>query len=105
MRISEAKSHLSTVVNDVFRRETRILVEKSGIAVSVILATSDLERLDRLDRQCAERTAPLEAFGAVLADVPAAEPQRDVNRIVTRVWGDAEDAGAERTAAEDHQPR
>jgi prevent-host-death family protein len=51
MKISEVKQQLNRLVNQVYRRETRIMVEKSGIPVAGIVSAEDLERLDRLDRE------------------------------------------------------
>jgi len=51
MKISEVKQQLNRLVNQVYRRETRVMVEKSGIPVAGIVSAEDLERLDRLDRE------------------------------------------------------
>jgi len=51
MKISEVKQQFNRLVNQVYRRETRVMVEKSGIPVAGIVSAEDLERLDRLDRE------------------------------------------------------
>ena len=38
MKISEVKNTLSSLVNKVYRNETRVLVEKSGIPVAAIIS-------------------------------------------------------------------
>ena len=46
---TDARQNWSQLINDVFRGKTRVLVEKSGIAVAAVVSTSDLERLRLLD--------------------------------------------------------
>jgi hypothetical protein len=38
-------------VNGVYRKETRILLEKRGIPVAAIIAADDLKRFARLERE------------------------------------------------------
>jgi prevent-host-death family protein len=54
MKISDVKARLSSLVNEVYRHETRVLVEKAGIPVAALVSVEDLERLIRLDEQRAE---------------------------------------------------
>jgi prevent-host-death family protein len=85
MKISEVKQHLNRLVNQVYRRETRVMVEKSGIPVAGIVSAEDLRRLDRLDRERAERFKVLEEFGEAFKDVPAEELEREVARALAEV--------------------
>jgi prevent-host-death family protein len=85
MKISEVKQQLNRLVNQVYRRETRIMVEKSGIPVAGIVSAEDLRRLDRLDRERAERFKVLEEFGEAFKDVPAEELEREVARALAEV--------------------
>jgi prevent-host-death family protein len=85
MKISEVKQQLNRLVNQVYRRETRIMVEKSGIPVAGIVSAEDLRRLDRLDRERAERFKVLEEFGEAFKDVPVDELEREVARALAEV--------------------
>jgi len=85
MKISEVKQQLNRLVNQVYRHETRIMVEKSGIPVAGIVSPHDLERLARLDRERAERFKILEEFGEAFKDVPAEELEREVARTIAEV--------------------
>jgi prevent-host-death family protein len=85
MKISEVKQQLSGLVNRVYHRETRILVEKSGIPVAGIVSAQDLRRLDRLDRERAERFRILDEIGEAFKDVPAEELEREVARAIAEV--------------------
>jgi prevent-host-death family protein len=85
MKISEVKQQLNRLVNQVYRRETRVMVEKSGIPVAGIVSAEDLERLERLDRERAERFKVLEEFGEAFKDVPVEELERETARAIAEV--------------------
>jgi prevent-host-death family protein len=85
MKISEVKQQLNRLVNQVYRCETRVMVEKSGIPVAGIVSAEDLRRLDRLDRERAERFKVLEEFGEAFKDVPAEELEQEVARALAEV--------------------
>ena len=85
MKISEVKQQLNRLVNQVYRRETRVMVEKSGIPVAGIVSAEDLRRLDQLDRERAERFKVLEEFGEAFKDVPVEELEREVARALAEV--------------------
>jgi prevent-host-death family protein len=92
LTISEVKTRLSRLVNEVYRHETRVLVEKSGIPVAALVSAEDLQRLDRLDQEWATRTRALEVFGTAFADIPATEREQEVERIVAQVRAANRDA-------------
>jgi prevent-host-death family protein len=97
MNISAVKSRLNSLINDIYRGETRILVEKSGIPVAALVPVSDLRRLEHLDAQDRDAWDVLEAMRAPFRDVPVAEIERETERILAEIR--AEDrANAERTA-------
>ena len=76
------------MVNRVYRREARILVEKSGIPVAGIVSLQDLRRLDRLDQERAERFKILDEIGEVFKDVPAEALEREIERALAEVRAD-----------------
>lgn len=82
MKASEARDHWSEVINQVFRRETRVVVEKSGIPVAAIISAADLDRLNRLDAQRRADFKVLEASWEAFKDVPEEEVEREVARAV-----------------------
>jgi prevent-host-death family protein len=99
MQASQVREQWSSVINGVYKGETRILVEKSGIPVAGVVSATDLERLQRLDEEQAADIATLEqisrqAFGGV----PAEEVEREVDKAVAEVRAEMR---AERAA----QPR
>ncbi len=82
MRISDVRSQLNQLVNRVYRKETRVIVEKSGIPVAGIVSAADIERLKQLDADAAERWRVLEAMRAPFRGVPSEEIERETDRIL-----------------------
>ena len=82
MKISEVKNTLSSLVNQVYRKETRVLVEKAGIPVAALVSADDLRRLNQLDHAWHDRTKAIERFSDAFADVPTEEAEAEVARII-----------------------
>jgi prevent-host-death family protein len=82
MKISDVKNTLSSLVNKVYRKETRVLVEKAGIPVVALVSADDLNRLQQLDLAWNERTKAIERFSQAFADVPTEEAEAEVARII-----------------------
>lgn len=82
MKASEARQQFSQVLNKVFRRETRVLVEKSGIPVAAIISAQDLERLQRLEEEREKDFGIIDEMRAAFKDVPDEELEREVARAV-----------------------
>ena len=78
MKASEARQTWSRLLNKVFRRETRVIIEKSGIPVAAIISAQDLEQLQQLEEERAERWKVVEEIGARNADKDPEEVERDV---------------------------
>lgn len=99
VNISEVRRQWSGLVNRVARRETRILVEKSGSPVAALVSTDDLRRLQELDAQRARDLAVLDRIAQAFAGVPADELENVVDRAVTEV------RAARRRSKQDQPPR
>lgn len=84
LNISVVKNTLSQVVNDVYRTDARVLVEKSGIPVAAIISADDLARFARLEQERDERFAVIDRARAAFADVPADEIEQATDRIIAR---------------------
>lgn len=82
LKVSDVRQHLGELLNKVFRRETRVLVEKSGIPVAAIISADDLKRLDQLDRERAERFSVIDEMRAAFKDVPTEEIEREAARTL-----------------------
>ena len=100
LKISVVKNTLSRLVNDVYRNETRILVEKAGIPVAALVSADDLARLQRLDSAWDQRTKAIERFSQAFSDIPTEEAEAEVARIIAeRRQRRAAEAEAERQSA------
>ncbi|MDQ3044770.1 MAG: type II toxin-antitoxin system Phd/YefM family antitoxin [Chloroflexota bacterium] len=75
---TEARQHLSQLVNRVARRETRVLLEKSGVPVAALVSPEDLRRLGELDAGRAERFAAMREFSRAFADVSDEDLEREL---------------------------
>ena len=82
MKISDVKNTLSSLVNQVYRKETRVLVEKSGIPVAAIISANDLARFAQLEREREERFAVIDRMRDAFQDVPSEEIEREAERSV-----------------------
>lgn len=85
MKISEVKPQLNSLVNRVYRREARILVEKSGIPVAGIVSPRDMQRLEALDRRREEHVRAVRAFSAGFADQTPEEIEEQTARAIAEV--------------------
>ncbi|HET7034924.1 MAG TPA: type II toxin-antitoxin system Phd/YefM family antitoxin [Thermomicrobiaceae bacterium] len=84
MKLSAAKQQFSQVVNRVFRREARILVEKSGIPVAALVSVEDLRRLEQLDAEWARDFAVFDEVGAAFAGTSPEEIEQETARAVAQ---------------------
>ena len=69
LNVSDARKHFSTLVNQVARKEARVLVEKSGAPVAAIVSAEDLRRLQQFDEQRDRDFAILAEIGAELGSL------------------------------------
>jgi prevent-host-death family protein len=80
--ISEVQRELSALVQAVHRGETRVIVEREGVAVAALVPIADLTRLQQFDRDWDRHTRALERFSEAFADVPTEEAEAEVARII-----------------------
>jgi prevent-host-death family protein len=84
LKASEARQQFSELLNQVFKGETRVLVEKSGIPVAAIVSASDLNKLQQLESQQSERFKLLKRLRAGFADLSEEQIQREVTEIIEK---------------------
>ena len=85
MKLTDTKQQLSQVVNRVAQGESRVVVEKSGLAVVAIISAEEYRRFLRME---AEREARFEAMGRIsdaFANVPLDELDTEVARAISNV--------------------
>ena len=85
MKASEVRQQWSQLLNKVFRNQTRVIVEKSGIPVAAVISAEDLERFKKLEEQRAQRFKVLDRMREAFKDVPPEELEKEVKRAVTEV--------------------
>lgn len=85
MKASEAREQFSQLLNKVFRGETRIIVEKSGIPVAGIISARDLERFAEMEKEREGDFKALDATREAFKDVPDEEIQREVARAISEI--------------------
>ena len=96
MNISEGKNQIANVLNRVYRQETRVLAEKSGIPVAAVVSTEDLARLQRLDREWEQTTQAIARLSQAFADIPVPELEAKIDEIIAD--NRANEAAVPRTA-------
>jgi prevent-host-death family protein len=85
IKASVARQQFSQLLNEVFRRESRVLVEKSGIPVAAIISASDFQRLARLEAERTRDFAILDEMREAFKDVPPEEIAREVSRAISQI--------------------
>ena len=85
IEMAEAEGKLETLVGRVSQGNTRVLVEKAGVPVAALVSTDDLERLDRLDRERAERFRVIDEARASFDGVAPEEIDREADRAVAEL--------------------
>src|SRR4051794_16949463 len=73
MTITEAEATFSSLVNEVSRKETRVLIEEDGTPVAALVTAEDLRTLSRLDEKQAVRRRVVDAMRESCRDVPPEE--------------------------------
>lgn len=83
--VSETRRNFSETLNRVYRGETRVLVEKSGIPIGAIISNDDLERLQRQEAARAEQWAAVDRMREAFADIPEDELSLEIEKAVSEV--------------------
>jgi prevent-host-death family protein len=85
VKASDARQQFSQLLNEVFRGENRVVVEKSGIPVAAIISASDFKRLARLEAERNKDFAILDELREAFKDVPPEEIEREVSRAISQI--------------------
>lgn len=85
MKVKDAREHWNQVIDAVFRRQKRVVLERHGIPVAALVSTEDLERLQRYDAEREADFAVLDRIGEAFKDVPAEEIEREVAKALAEV--------------------
>jgi prevent-host-death family protein len=85
MKISDVRSNINSLVNEVYRHEKRVIIEKSGIPVAAVVSLEDIRRLDQLARTREERFKVIDRMQAAFADIPPDEIERMALQTIAEV--------------------
>jgi len=85
MKISRARDQFNQVVSQVYRKETRVIVEKDGIPVAAIVSVDDLQELQRSEAQREERFKVIDRMREAFKDVPEDEIDRQIDAAQAEV--------------------
>jgi prevent-host-death family protein len=84
LKASAARQQWGQLLNKVFRRETRVIVEKSGVPVAAIISAADLEWFKQWEEEREKDFAILDEIRAAFKDVPDEELERQVTRALEK---------------------
>jgi prevent-host-death family protein len=76
INVTEARRTWSDLLNRVFRREARVVIEKSGIPVAAVISYRDYEIFLMMKQKRDEGFKSIEQFSAAFRDVPPEEIER-----------------------------
>ena len=85
LKASDVRSNWSQLLNQVFRGETEVLVEKSGIPVAAIVSAQDYQKLQQVKRAGARDFAVIDGMRASFHDQTDEEIKKNVNKAVQEV--------------------
>jgi prevent-host-death family protein len=82
MKATDVRSNWSKLINQVFRGETDVVVEKSGIPVAAIVSADDYQKLQKLKEQQRKDFALLKDIRAAFADQSEEQIEAGVSQSV-----------------------
>jgi len=85
MKASDVRAQWSQLLNKVFRNQTRVVVEKSGIPVAAVISAEDLQRFTQMEEQREKRFKALDKMREAFKDVPSEKIDREVKRAISQV--------------------
>lgn len=99
MSVSQARQQFSETLNRVYRDDSRIVVEKSGIPVAAIVSLRDLEDLQYLAHVKTQGWDSVRRLRDAFADVPDDELEREIDDAISNVKRERRQASWERASA------
>lgn len=100
MKLTDTKQQLSQVINRVARGETRVVVEKSGLPVAVIISTDEYRQFKEQEEARKRRREEIREIFAKFSDGFADVPYDELEREVLKARDEARaELRAEREAA------
>lgn len=85
VKASRARQEWPRLLDQVFRRESRFLVEEDGVPVAAIISAEDLERFDRYEADRKRRLSVIDEARDAFKDVPPEEIDDEVANALAEV--------------------
>lgn len=85
LKFTEARSQLSSIVDRVFQRKTRIRLYKGNVPVAAVVSIDDLERLERYDRERKASFEQMAKFSEAFRGVSPEELEFRVDEAIAQV--------------------
>lgn len=85
MNASDVRQQWSQVLNKIFRNQTRVVVEKSGIPIAAVISAEELQRFIKFEQQREERFKALDRMRATFKTIPAQELEKEIRKALSEV--------------------
>ncbi len=85
LKASDVRSNWSQLLNKVFRGETEVIVEKSGIPVAALVSAQDYQKLQQIKQARAKDFAVINEIRAAFRNQKPEEIEKRVNKAVLQV--------------------
>ena len=85
LKASDVRSNWSQLINQVFRGETEVVVEKSGIPVAAIVSAQDFQKLQKIRRQRLKDFTLLDSMRSAFKDQSSEQIETAVTQSISRV--------------------
>ena len=85
LKASDVRSNWSQLLNQVFRGETEVVVEKSGIPVAAIVSAQDYQKLQQIKQARDRDFGVINRMRAAFSDQSDEEIEKQVNKAIAEV--------------------
>ena len=85
MKASDVRSNWSQLLNKVFRGETEIVVEKSGIPVAALVSSQDYQKLQQIKQKREQDFAVINEIRAAFKDQSTEQIYEGVKQSIAKV--------------------
>lgn len=85
MKASEVRQQWSQLLNKVFRGQTRVMVEKSGIPVAAVISVEDLRCFTEWEAQRKERFKALDRIRKAFNNISPQELEAEIGKAIAEV--------------------
>ena len=85
IQAADVQAQWSQILDQIVRRETRVVIEDGGKPLAVVISADDFEWLKHLEAKREEAFKALDATREAFKDVSAEEIEREVARAIAEV--------------------